>query len=76
MTKFVEEGAPALSTDQEEHFQMVHQGGYAYLTDETTLDVEMAKSCNLTSMQEQIFPMHYAFGFQNNSAYAEIFSQE
>lgn len=76
MKKFQEEGVAALSSDHSLHIQMLYQGGYAYLSDLSTYENEKAKGCDLAIMRERFSPLYYGIGFQNNSAYEEVFSNE
>ncbi len=72
MTKFLTGGMDVLNSDNGPHMELVKQGSYAWLTDETVANMEMGKDCSLRILEEKLFPQHYAIGLQNNSAYRTI----
>ena len=70
------DGTPALATSHSDHIEMVKQGGYTYLVDITTLEVEAARDCNLAIMKEKFAPLLYGVGTQNNSVYKDLFTEK
>ena len=65
-----------ISTHHQTHIDMVSQGQYAYLTDETTSLLKMSKDCSLAMMDQKLSASLYAMGTQNNSAYVELLSHK
>ena len=76
MQGFVMDGTPALATAHSEHMEMVNQGGYTYIVDITTLELEAAEDCNLAIMKEKFAPLLYSVGTQNNSVYKDLFTEQ
>ena len=74
--EFIKDDIPALSSKHSIHMNTVHSGGYTYIADVTTLELEAANDCNLAIMKEQFSPMYYALGMQNNSVYNDLFSAQ
>ena len=68
-------GIPALSPIFNEHLDYVDKGGYAYFIDATAANIRMGTSCDLRLFTDNMFPLQYAAGLQNNSAYRNEISQ-
>ena len=64
-----------LTLDSETHLSYVAQGGYAFITDSTLALRQVAETCDLAILQEQFWPLMYAMGTHNNSAYRPVISQ-
>ena len=47
---------------------------YSLVIDETAIRYEQLKTCEITRMEQNIFPMVYSVGLQNNSVYNEDFA--
>ena len=75
MNQFVRSGIDVLSINQSEQLDMVYQGNYAYLAEETALKVLVSKSCELVTIKEQLAAVGYGIGLQKNSAYLDLFSR-
>ena len=69
MVRWEKEGIPTMSTSHESHLDLVDGGGYAYFTDATAGYLHAKTSCNLKLYRNNMTPLNYAMGFQNNSAY-------
>ena len=54
---------------------MVFSGGYAYVTSETKIEVEMSLRCDASVMKEKFGTFGKGIGMQNNSVYKDIFSE-
>ena len=54
------------------HLDHVIRGGYAFVTDITWALQQASKTCDLTILEEQFWPMMFAMGTQNNSAYKPV----
>ncbi len=75
MAKWEKSGLDILSGSSADHIKMVEAGTHAYLTDVTVSQLEISRNCELKTMDEKFYPMQYAMGVQNNSAYKHIFSE-
>lgn len=75
MNQFVRSGIDVLSINQSEQLNMVYQGNYAYLAEETALKVLVSKSCELVTIKEPLAAVGYGIGLQKNSAYLDLFSR-
>ena len=76
MMRDVERDADILSANQSLQLQKVVDERYVYITDVTSIQAEMAVNCHLTMLDLRFMPLHYCFGFQNNSAYKDIANEE
>ena len=76
MNRFSGEGYPVLSTDLEDHMKMLNEGQYVFITDESQMKLEIRKSCDLEMGRELLFIDVLAIGFQNNSAYLDLFNEQ
>ena len=54
--------------------QYVAEQDYAFITDEMTVEIEQAKSCEIAVGKEKYMPMKYGVGMQNNSVYKDMIS--
>ena len=52
----------------------VHEQNYAFITDEMTVEIEQAKSCEIAVGKEKYMAMKYGVGMQNNSVYRDMIS--
>ena len=68
------DGYPGMNIDNDLHLEHMRAGGYAYITDEMTYEVESAKDCDIRVGKEKYIPMKYGVGMQHNSAYKSMFS--
>lgn len=73
ISDFLSDGYPVLSTNSDEHIDMVLSGQYAYISDITTCQTILSLSCDTHIMEEKFFPNMYGIGMQNNSAYKSTF---
>ena len=69
------DGIPALSPSHNEHLENVDKGGYAYFIDATAANIHIGTSCDLRLFTDNMFPLQYGAGLQNNSAYRNEISQ-
>ncbi|XP_033760423.1 probable glutamate receptor [Pecten maximus] len=76
MKEFNSSDASILSSKPSEHFKKVLGGGYAYIGDQTQMEVKMAKECSLLMSDDEFMPLQYAFGLPNFSPYTKMFSDE
>ena len=72
MLRSLQSGEDVLSTNHTLHMLKVKAGGYAYVVDKTSTELEMARSCDVTSLPLEFLPLHYSVGVQNNSAYKDL----
>ena len=68
-------GIPSLSSSHIEHLKYVDKGGYAYFIDATAANIHIGTSCDLRLFTDNMFPLQYGAGLQNNSAYRNEISQ-
>lgn len=72
LNKTLAEGYDALNIYNEPHMEYVQDQNYVFLTDEMTVEIEQAKSCEIAVGKEKYIPMKYGVGMQNNSAYRDM----
>ncbi len=53
----------------------VFSGGYAYVTSETNVEIEMSLRCDAAVIKEKFGTFSKGIGMQNNSVYKDIFSE-
>ena len=71
MTEWDQMGIPVISTSHKTHLDMVDQGNYAYLIDETSAQLLQQKSCDFKTMNSHLPYAFLGMGFQENSAYVK-----
>lgn len=76
INRFANNGKPSLSVNRGKHIQMVLEGNYAFLLDETAARFEIATSCGLAIVKEKFHSMAFSAGLQKNSVYTPIFSKQ
>ena len=76
MNRFSLEGYPVLSTEVEDHMKMLNEGQYVFITEESHMKLETRKSCDLEMGRELLFVDVLSIGFQNNSAYLDLFNEQ
>ena len=64
-----------MNIDNELHLSYMRRGGYVYITDEMTYEVESAKDCDVQFGKEKYIPMKYGVAMQKNSAYRDMISE-
>ena len=74
LTDTLDNGYNALSGESDVHMQYVAEQDYAFITDEMTVEIEQAKSCEIAVGKEKYMPMKYGVGMQNNSVYKDMIS--
>nr|KAG5710676.1 hypothetical protein BaRGS_035078 [Batillaria attramentaria] len=57
-------------------FEMVREGGYAYIADTGLFNNWLATNCDLMLIKEKFYPSKYAAGLPNDSAYTKLFSDQ
>lgn len=65
-----------LGLTSEGHMDKVRRGGYAFIGDSTSMQIEMATDCELTTTTDKFFPMLYGVGLPNNSPYTSMFATQ
>ncbi|KAH9512846.1 hypothetical protein Btru_036742 [Bulinus truncatus] len=65
-----------LSLDINVHFSKVQQGRYLYIGDKSVADFWVERQCDLVKIKENFFPVEYAVGLVNDSAYTKLFSEQ
>ena len=75
MTEWEQAGIPVLSSSHQTHVNLLNEGNYAYLTDESIALGLAQTSCDLRIFNKKIFPSLNGIGFQNNSAYVKPVSK-
>ena len=65
-----------LSSNLADHANMLNKGQYAFIADEMYLKTVITKFCDLQIGKELLDYDPYAIGFQNNSAYLDLFSEQ
>ena len=76
MVRDAERDPDILSPNHSLQLQKVLDERYAYITDVTAIQTEMAVNCHLTMLDLRFMPLHYSLGFQNNTAYKDIVKEE
>ena len=65
-----------MNGDPNVHLERVKQGGYAWIGDKTTIELEMAKECGLMTIKEEFLPLKYALVFPKHSTHLSTFSNQ
>lgn len=74
MEQFVLNDPDVLNAKHGVHVQKVRDEKYVYIIDKTSVEVEAARDCMLTSFDDNLDTrLFYSIGLRNNSAYGEIF---
>ena len=77
MEKFLETDPSILSANHTKQVQRVAAGNYGYLSDVSAVTLLRSDlTCNVTNIAERFWPLHYAIGLQNNSAYQAVFDRQ
>ena len=74
LTSTLDEGYDALSTNSNVHMKYVNEEDYVFITDEMTVEIEQARSCEIAVGKEKYMPMKYGVGMQHNSVYKDMIS--
>ena len=69
MQGFQGQGYKVLSSNHTEHIEMVKNGDYAYIVDNTAAVIFISENCECTVAPEQFTPALYSLALQLNSAY-------
>lgn len=76
MEEFAETDPLIYTLNDTIHLQRVIQGGYAYIGDTTSFEVEMSKTCNIDMIRDQFVPEQYSVALWKNSAYWKVVNAE
>ena len=76
MVRNAKHDTDVLSTNHTVHMLKIVREQYAYISDVTGIQAEMALNCHITMLDVRFMPMHYSVGFQNNSAYKNLVDEQ
>lgn len=76
LDSMAKEDSTIYSKNHSTHITRVLKGGYGYIGDMTSFEVEMSNACDIDMIRETIAPYEYSVALWENSAYRPLVNDE
>ncbi|ELU06044.1 hypothetical protein CAPTEDRAFT_188571 [Capitella teleta] len=76
LDSMAKEDSTIYSKNHSTHITRVLKGGYGYIGDMTSFEVEMSNACDIDMIRETISPYEYSVALWENSAYRPLVNDE